>query len=160
MGKNPEEHNDNNNSRELKDSWAIRPCNIYKEEYSDCTSIKARFHQYFIHGETIDCSQWYTDYQNCVKYQDSNGNNIEAGEAVVKSEEQRRNNRLRAHYANTTWKKRECPPEDWAKPLPEWLAKKNENTYLEIKAKELETGVFSPESKNSFCSIIKLKTNN
>ncbi|XP_055918895.1 UPF0545 protein C22orf39 homolog [Eupeodes corollae] len=144
---------DNNNNKGLKDSWAIRPCHIYKEEYSDCTSIKARFHQYFIHGESVDCSQWLTDYQNCTKYEDSNGNNIAAGEAIVQSEEERRNIRLKAHYANTTWKKRQSPPDDWAKPLPEWLVKKNQNTYLEVKANEI-AGAIPEQVDSSYCSIM------
>lgn len=38
---------------------------MYKEEYKDCKSIKARFHQYFIFGETVDCEQWKIDYDNC-----------------------------------------------------------------------------------------------
>lgn len=42
---------------------------IYKAEYDDCTSIRARFNQYFIFGEILDCSQWKTDYANCYKWQ-------------------------------------------------------------------------------------------
>ena len=41
---------------------------MYKEEYSDCTSIKSRFNQYFIYGEIIDCSQWKKDFKNCKKW--------------------------------------------------------------------------------------------
>lgn len=44
---------------------------MYREEYSDCTSLKARFHQYFIYGETVDCSQWKRDYNNCEKWKDN-----------------------------------------------------------------------------------------
>jgi len=42
---------------------------VYKDEYDDCTSIKARFHQYFIFGETLDCNQWNVDYHNCYQWQ-------------------------------------------------------------------------------------------
>lgn len=49
----------------------IRPCEMYKEEYSDCTSVKARFHQYFIHGRAVDCAQWNRDYSNCCRWRDS-----------------------------------------------------------------------------------------
>lgn len=48
--------------------FQVRPCEEYKEEYSDCRSIKAKFHQYFIHGETKDCTQWKTDYDKCLLY--------------------------------------------------------------------------------------------
>lgn len=42
---------------------------MYKAEYDDCISIKARFHQYFIFGERIDCSKWKTDYMNCYEWE-------------------------------------------------------------------------------------------
>lgn len=42
---------------------------IYKAEYDDCTSIRARFNQYFIFGETLDCNQWKTDYLNCYEWE-------------------------------------------------------------------------------------------
>ncbi|XP_035213603.1 UPF0545 protein C22orf39 homolog isoform X2 [Stegodyphus dumicola] len=46
----------------------VRPCEWYKEEFKDCRSIRARMHQYFVYGESIDCSQWKTDYQNCMLF--------------------------------------------------------------------------------------------
>lgn len=132
----------------------IRPCHLYKEEYDDCRSFKARFHQYFIYGKDSDCSQWLTDFKNCERYQESNGNDIESGGAIIKSEENRRLTRLRAHFANDTWVKRKQPPEDWAKPLPDWMQKRNENTYLELKQKEL-SGLAEPqEEKGTFCTIM------
>ncbi|XP_064544010.1 synaptic plasticity regulator PANTS [Drosophila montana] len=148
------ETNASENNTKLTDTWAIRPCHLYKEEYDDCTSFKARFHQYFIHGKDADCSQWLKDLQNCERYERSNGNDIEAGAAIIKSEEQRRITRLRAHYANDTWTKRKQPPEDWAKPLPEWLEKRNENTYLEIKQKELSGLAVEQDEQRSFCVIM------
>uniref|UniRef100_T1H6Q7 Synaptic plasticity regulator PANTS n=1 Tax=Megaselia scalaris TaxID=36166 RepID=T1H6Q7_MEGSC len=107
----------------------IRPCLIYKDEYSECTSIKGRFHQYFIHGENQDCSQWKKDFDNCIAYNESDQRNNQAAEEIIRSEENRRQIRLKAHFANDTWSKRKSPPEDWAAPLPEWIVKKNENTY-------------------------------
>lgn len=55
--------------------FQIRPCEMYNEEYNDCTSIKARFHQYFIYGETIDCSQWKRDFNSCVRWRDEQNSN-------------------------------------------------------------------------------------
>ncbi|KOC64589.1 UPF0545 protein C22orf39 like protein [Habropoda laboriosa] len=55
-------------SVEDKYTWMVRPCEIYKDEYNDCTSIRARFHQYFVFGEPINCKQWNTDYKNCKKW--------------------------------------------------------------------------------------------
>lgn len=44
---------------------------MYRDEYSECTSIRGRFQQYFIYGQTIDCSQWKRDLDNCEKWMDS-----------------------------------------------------------------------------------------
>ncbi|XP_022227752.2 UPF0545 protein C22orf39 homolog [Drosophila obscura] len=156
MGKKEENSDtkDPKNQTDLDDAWAIRPCHLYKDEYDDCTSFKARFHQYFIFGKDTDCSQWLTDYKNCERYHQSNGNDVAAGAAVVKSEEERRQTRLRAHYANNIWEKRKQPPADWAKPLPEWLEERNKNTYLELKQKEL-SGLSEPQDeKGSLCAIM------
>ncbi|XP_023703164.1 UPF0545 protein C22orf39 homolog isoform X1 [Cryptotermes secundus] len=115
--------------------YAIRPCEMYNEEYSDCTSIKARFHQYFIYGETIDCSQWKRDFNSCVRWRDEHNSN--ALKELVQSEKNRRLKRLEGHYNNDVWKKRLEPPADWNKPLPERLIKEYENTYLYHRAKEM-----------------------
>lgn len=126
---------------------------MYKEEVSDCTSIKARFHQYFIHGESIDCTQWKRDYENCCRYEDTK--DIKFGEELIKSETIRRINRMKSHYLNTTWKKRKNPPEDWNKPLPEWMEKDFESSYLNIKSKEMRGEVTpTPDIPNSFCVIM------
>lgn len=73
----------------------IRPCFLYKEEYSDCKSIKGRFHQYFIDGESKDCLQWKRDYDNCSRYEEKN--DLKAAHAVVQSEEDRRKQRFKGN---------------------------------------------------------------
>lgn len=50
----------------------LKPCDMYKEEYSDCKCMRARFNQYFIYGETSDCSQWKVDYENCKLWKSKN----------------------------------------------------------------------------------------
>lgn len=52
----------------------------------------------------------------------------------------RRLKRLKGHYKNDVWKKRDNPPENWAAPLPEWLEQKNKNTYLAMKAENIASG--------------------
>ncbi|CAK1545195.1 unnamed protein product [Leptosia nina] len=135
----------------VEDSWLIRDCEVYSDEYDECTSIRARFHQYFIYGESLDCNQWKRDYDNCCKWVENK--DVKAGEALIKSEQARRMERLRAHYRNDVWKKRDSPPEDWAAPLPEWMAKRDENTYLAQKAREIREGT-ETEEKDSSCSIM------
>ncbi|XP_026329803.1 UPF0545 protein C22orf39 homolog isoform X3 [Hyposmocoma kahamanoa] len=136
---------------EPEDKWLIRDCDLYKDEYKECTSFRGRFHQYFIYGQSLDCNQWKHDYNNCCKWVDDN--DLKAAEALVKSERQRRYERLRAHYQNDTWKKRSEPPSDWNKPLPEWLVTRDENTYLAQKAKDLKEGKDDVDER-SFCSIM------
>ncbi|VVC96922.1 UPF0545 protein C22orf39 homolog [Leptidea sinapis] len=134
---------------EIEDKWLIRECDIYEDEYDECTSIKARFHQYFVYGETLDCNQWKRDYDNCCKWRDDK--DIKAGVALINSEKERRMQRLRAHYRNDVWKKRDTPPDDWAAPLPEWMAKRDENTYLAKKAQEMREGKETAENTSSCC---------
>nr|CAI5862979.1 unnamed protein product [Callosobruchus analis] len=121
--------------KEFKDQWMIRPCRVYDAEYSDCTSFAARFNQYFIYGKPLDCTQWKKDSINCYKWNE-NGD-IAAANELIHSEKVRRRARLLPHVQNDVWQKRKEPPEDWNKPLPEHMLKEYENTYLNLKAKEL-----------------------
>lgn len=72
---------------------------------------------------------------------------------MIKSEQQKREVRLRAHYDNDIWEKRKSPPEDWNKPLPDYLLKEYETSYLYVKSKELK-GEYTGISDESFCSIM------
>lgn len=73
-------------------------------------------------------------------------------EALINSEKTRRLERLKGHYNNSIWKKRSAPPANWDKPLPEWMSKRDENTYLALKAKEFREG--NVKEEKSFCSIM------
>ena len=42
---------------------------------------------------------------------------------MIESEKERRQERLKGHYNNNVWERREAPPEDWKKPLPDYLQK-------------------------------------
>ncbi|KAK5645522.1 hypothetical protein RI129_006822 [Pyrocoelia pectoralis] len=138
----------------VKDEWMIRPCTAYLEDYKDCRSISARFHQYFIYGKTLDCSQWRRDYDNCKKWEDNK--DTKAANSVIKSDTERRMQRLRNHYANNVWTKRNSPPKDWNNPLPEYLQKEYENTYLNLKSKEMKGESVDNILlyKESLCSIM------
>lgn len=56
----------------------------------------------------------------------------------MKSEKQRRRQRLLPHYQNDIWKRRKEPPQDWNKPLPKSMQEAYETTYLNIKSKEIK----------------------
>lgn len=45
---------------------------------------------------------------------------------------------MEAHFDNTVWTKRDKPPEDWNKPLPDWMEKRNENSFLSLQAEKLQ----------------------
>ncbi|XP_059480059.1 UPF0545 protein C22orf39 homolog [Neocloeon triangulifer] len=115
--------------------WMIRPCDQYIDEFKECTSIKGRFHQHFIFGEPLDCSQWKKDYNTCLKLE----KDPKAKEELIKSEKIRYAKRMIGHVKNDVWENREAPPEDWSKPLPEWMQKTLDGTYLDMKNKEMKS---------------------
>lgn len=142
----------------------LRECSVYKDEYKDCKSFKGRFHQYFIYGDSLDCNQWAEDYNNCQRY--SWVKDKDAAEKVIKSELIRRQHRFAAHYANDTWTKRENPPADWNKPLPDFMMERNKDSILAARAEELKREeeallkqrlnptLKESEPKNSFCTFM------
>lgn len=71
---------------------------------------------------------------------------------LIESEQNRRRERLAPHYNNTVWKKREVPPKDWNKPLPEWMEERNKNSFLSLKAEEIDKGN-EPSLKKHLCTI-------
>lgn len=75
---------------------------------------------------------------------------------IIESETTRRKERLGAHYANNIWKRRTSPPEDWAKPLPDFIAKDYDRTYLGIKAKEMKGESVSEDmlTERTLCVIM------
>lgn len=85
---------------------------------------------------------------------------MKAAKKVIDSEAARRKARMKAHYGNNIWKKRENPPDDWAKPLPEHISKEYENSFLDIKSKEMKGIPISQEAtassmqSTSFCTIM------
>ncbi|CAG9865239.1 unnamed protein product [Phyllotreta striolata] len=152
---NKDSNNDSNeteNKTKIQDEWLIRRCFIYDEEYKDCTSFRARFHQYFIHGKTVDCSQWKRDSINCYKYMESQDES--AANELVQSEKNRRRERLMSHYSNDVWKKRKSPPENWNEPLPDYISKDYENSYLSVKSKEMKGELPASFDINYRCNIL------
>ncbi|KAF7988776.1 hypothetical protein HCN44_007086 [Aphidius gifuensis] len=134
---NVEKNDDKTDNLKNRDSeWMLRACRVYKEEYDDCTSFRGRFQQNFVYGEKLDCSQWKTDYDNCKKWKKTDDD--DAYTELVASEKKRRLERLRPHYQNNVWEKREEPPKDWNAPLPDYLVQRNNNTFLALKQADIE----------------------
>jgi len=122
--------------RSVPNAWLVRPCEAYNDEYKECTSIKGRFHQYFIEGDNADCSQWKKDFDSCMKFRATK--DLVALEEVIRSENVRRVRRLAPFYANDVWKHRDSPPVDWNKPLPPKMQEEYRDTYLDHKAQEFK----------------------
>ncbi|OQV25201.1 hypothetical protein BV898_20133 [Hypsibius exemplaris] len=97
----------------------IRPCELYKEEYRDCTMVRSRFHQLFTTGVKRDCSQWKTDYENCLLWRKNA--DPEAAKKAIQSESRRVAYRIATVMDNEIWQLRDTPPENWNAPLPEAL---------------------------------------
>ena len=74
---------------------------------------------------------------------------------IIQSEKKRRLERLRPHYTNDVWKRRTSPPEDWNKPLPDWMQKQYENSFLQIKAEEMKMNglIDDPKENRTLCVI-------
>lgn len=63
---------------------------------------------------------------------------------------------MQGHNDNDVWKKRKHPPEDFNKPLPEYINKRYENSYLDIKNKEMK-GEGSPDvnlKEPTYCTLM------
>lgn len=106
----------------------------FTEEAAECRSIRGRFQQYFVNGDILDCSSWNHDLNDCINFEEKN--DYRAGKRIIENENVRRKDRMKSHFNNDTWTKRKNPPEDWNKPLPEYITKNYENSFLEMKTKE------------------------
>jgi len=135
-------------------AWMVKPCKFYREEYNDCKSIKARFHQYFVHGETLDCNQWNEDYNNCCAW--GNKEDIKALKELTESEQVRAKTRLKAHFGNDVWENRASPPSDWNSELPKDIKKEYESSFLKIKADELKSGKMTLDDEESKSSMFDI----
>ncbi|XP_058803355.1 UPF0545 protein C22orf39 homolog [Phymastichus coffea] len=138
------------------DEFMIRPCYLYEAEFHECERPKGRFHQLFIFGDYLDCNQWKRDAQLCKKWQEKKDEKARA--ELIESEEKRRIERLKPHYQNDVWKKRDKPPENWNAPLPDWIVEKNKNTYLDLKAQSIRNGTVNDIDMKVYesvtCSIL------
>jgi len=125
--------------------WMVRGCQAYQEELKACKSVRGRFHQYYVAGEAADCSQWRDNLADCRLWEEAAEG--EAAARIMEREGARIAARLRPHFENTVWEKRAAPPEDWSRELPEYMAARQEGSYLTkyTKAKEKVEAASSSE---------------
>ncbi|KAG5676280.1 hypothetical protein PVAND_006128 [Polypedilum vanderplanki] len=136
-----------------QNSWKMRPCTFYKEEYKECRSIKGRFQQYFVNGDILDCSSWQHDLNDCINFEEKG--DFRSAKRVIDNENLRRKERMQGHWENDVWKKRSKPPDDFNKPLPDFITKRYENSYLEAKSKEMKGEALPDTIKEAtYCTLM------
>ncbi len=121
-----------------------------------------RFHQYYVDGQTEDCSPWQENHQDCELW--LAGADREAAARVITRERDRLAARLRPHFANTVWEKRTEPPADWDKELPEYMRERQEGSYLglyqrqrdkEVTASHAELTIMEVQAKSgTSCAVM------
>ncbi|GIY97087.1 uncharacterized protein CEXT_30831 [Caerostris extrusa] len=135
-----------------KDAWKVRPCEWYKEEYKDCKSLKAKFHQYFVYGSTVDCSQWNNDFNNCMHFRKKH--DLDSLEKVVASENERKKARIETREQNDVWEYRSSPPENWNSPMPSWMVEDKKNSLLIKTQNMLDEGIDPTPIFTGFSCVI------
>ena len=126
----------------IPSGWMLRECQAYHSELKACESFKGRFYQFYVHGSMSDCESWSENHRDCKLW--TNNADTEAASRIIGREQERIKERLKGHYDNNVWEKRDCPPpaEEWSKPLPQYMLDRQENSYLTLyaqKAKKRET---------------------
>lgn len=107
--------------KEFGSQW-VRPCERYQELERDCLRFRSRIQQYYVFGEFLDCAQHGNNYKSCIDYRQTR--NPEMLKPVIKWESDLISTRLNTVEQNKTWDLRESPPEEFARPLPDFLAER------------------------------------
>ena len=129
----------------IPNSWMLRECSVYKDEYKGCSGIKGKLHSYYVTGKVDQCEDWKQNYADCKLWVDKS--DTEAAKRIIDREHKRIYERLKGHCENDVWETRspaERPPEDWNKPLPEHLADMADDSYLKQYKENLEKGNTEP----------------
>ena len=111
---------------------------MYSDEFYNCERPKARFHQYFIYGDYLDCNSLQEDKRNCKLW--TKNKDIDALRKIIENEKKRKMDRLKAHAQNNVWVRRNNIPTNWNAPLPDWWKENNKNSYLETKSEAIKSG--------------------
>ena len=125
----------------IPNSWMLRECEDYKDEYKGCSSMKGKLYMYYHNGKITSCNEWKQNYEDCKLWVDNTDES--AAKRIIEREEIRISERLKGHFENDVWESRtpaEMPPADWNKPLPEHLAQASEDSYLKQYQESLEEG--------------------
>lgn len=106
-----------------KDINMVRPCERYKELYDMCRSIKARLHQYYVYGDKTDCKPHFDNFCHCLNYRESK--NPDDLDSIIEWEQNYYSSRRKTVTQNVVWNIRDTPPDDFNRPLPEFIIKRH-----------------------------------
>ncbi|XP_064613490.1 synaptic plasticity regulator PANTS-like [Liolophura sinensis] len=125
--------------------WLIRPCEMYYEEYADCSSLRGKFYHHYHYGHQVDCSKWKEDHKNCIRYRENPSPEIAM--KIVENELERQQKRLENARGNDVWTYRKSPPKEWTRPLPEWTESRSDSLFAKVEAaKDQSITLSSPQS--------------
>lgn len=118
-------------TQELQDTlsgYLVRPCERYRELYSDCSSLRARVHQYYVFGDLTDCSQHSNNYDSCLNYRKTKDPQLL--QPIIDWEKNLIQKRLDVAAANPCWDAREIPPSNFNGPLPSFVEERHKKSYF------------------------------
>jgi len=106
----------------------VRPCERYEELEKACKSISGRVNQYYVYGELIDCKQHLANYKSCMRFRRER--NLELLEPIIAWEQNLIETRMNTVEQNKAWTARDSPPENFDKPLPEFITKRHKSSLF------------------------------
>lgn len=104
----------------------VRPCERYKELYKSCSGWEGRLRQYYIYGETLDCSEYINNYKICMQYRKTK--DLKLLDPIIDWELNLVQLRLKTVEQNKAWEFRDTPPTDFNAPLPDHIAQRQKKS--------------------------------
>lgn len=106
----------------------VRPCERYKELHKSCSSIRNRVNQYYVYGETLDCSDHLKNYEACMKFRKTK--DADHLDRIIDWEKNYINLRVQTVRQNKVWEPRDTPPSDFSDPLPRFIVERNKDSLF------------------------------
>lgn len=136
----------------IPNAWRIRECRDYEYEHVTCDTWGNRLQARYLGKEPEDCSQWKDNFDDCMLWASNADEN--AAKRIIEREGVRLAERMKAHYENDVWEKRDSPPKNWSAPLPPHLQEKIDGSYLQL----YKQSQADPESRELAATVSARKT--
>ncbi|XP_061188525.1 UPF0545 protein C22orf39 homolog [Saccostrea echinata] len=136
----------------------IRPCISYWKEFTSCCSSSSRIRQIYVNGEMTDCIPLRNISDKCYTMQKGENDAVDAMNELIAYEKQRHAERVKMRTANDIWEYRTSAPENWSKPLPEFMEARKDTHLNKIQnnweKEELRITVRDFLMRDQTCSIL------